>query len=234
MRNQFCDVDALGFPKFTGFDFIRYHLPESSTYVTGKSYLWAYKSAYLAYNKDKIIRYAHEEKIPVLLLAGVAIAEVGGVPERFKAYGVLQFRQMINDTINGNNKSSNSTSVGSLAIQLRAAAETIGLPPSSLTSRQQLQLSNCLLSDDFNIRVVAKHLRELILFDNPEIDDTRQLNDEQIILAGSRYNRGTQREKKDFLKSISSPVGSPEREYSAYGRRILEKKESIYKILRMN
>ncbi|WP_345719084.1 hypothetical protein [Brenneria roseae] len=109
MKNQFCDVDDLGFPKFTGFDFIRYHLPDSSKYVTGKSYLWAYKAAYLYYNRDKIIRYAHEEKVPVLLLAGVAIAEVGGVPERLKAYGVLQFRQMINDTINGTNKSSNAT-----------------------------------------------------------------------------------------------------------------------------
>lgn len=105
MKNQFCDVDDLGFPKFTGFDFIRYHLPDSSKYVTGKSYLWAYKAAYLYYNRDKIIRYAHEEKVPVLLLAGVAIAEVGGVPERLKAYGVLQFRQMIN----GTNKSSNAT-----------------------------------------------------------------------------------------------------------------------------
>ncbi|MGJ0626351.1 hypothetical protein [Xenorhabdus bovienii] len=32
-------------------------------------------------------------------------------------------------------------------------------------------------------------------------------------------------------KSISAPIGTPEREYRSYGRKILEKKKSIYKIL---
>ncbi|ACT08778.1 conserved hypothetical protein [Dickeya chrysanthemi Ech1591] len=232
MKNQFCDVDELGFPKFTGFDVIRWQLPDNPIFITGNYYLWAYKSAYVVYNREKIIQYAHEENIPAFLLAGIALAEVGGTPERFKAYGVLQIRQMINDNINGNNTSSNATSVGSLAIQLRAAAETIGINPSTLTSRQQLQLSNCLLSDSFNIRIVAKHIRTLILHDYPDIPDTSSLTDEQVILAGSRYNRGIERKKEDFIQSLSAPIGSPQREYSSYGRKIVERKESINRILK--
>ncbi|MDE1489021.1 hypothetical protein KKI90_22625 [Xenorhabdus bovienii] len=232
MKNPYCTVDELGFPRFDGIDFLRYKaLPNNSRLVTGENYLWAYKAAYLHYNKELIINYAHKENIPVLLLAGVAVAEAGGTPDRIKAYGVLQIRQLFNDTLNGNNKKSNATSVGVLAIQLRAAAETLGIEPSTLTTTQQLQLANCLLTDDFNISIVAKHLKDLILFDNPNMEDTSILTDEQLILAGSRYNRGIERDKNDIIKSISSPIGTPEREYSSYGRRILEKKKSIYKIL---
>ncbi|CDL83622.1 conserved hypothetical protein [Xenorhabdus szentirmaii DSM 16338] len=235
VKNPYCTVDELGFPRFDGVDFIRYKfLFNSDTLVTGESYLWAYKAAYLQYNKNLIIKYAHEANIPVLLLAGVAVAEAGGTPDRFKAYGVLQIRQIFNDTFNGDNKKSNATSVGVLAIQLRAAAETLGIDPSTLTTKQQLQLSNCLLTDDFNIKVVAMHLRDLIIYDYPNIKNTSILTDEQLILAGSRYNRGIARDKNDIINSISLPPGSKGREYSSYGRRILEKKKSIYMILGIN
>lgn len=139
MANPYCTIDELGFPRFDGVDFLRYKaLPNSPRYVTGESYLWAYKAAYLQYNTERIKKYAHEANIPVLLLAGVAVAEAGGTPDRFKAYGVLQIRQIFYDTFNGNNKKSNATSVGVLAIQLRAAAETLRIDPSTLTTIQQL------------------------------------------------------------------------------------------------
>ncbi|PHM51790.1 hypothetical protein [Xenorhabdus hominickii] len=235
MKNPYCVVDELGFPRFDATDYARAKwLPDNPYLVTGESYLWAYKAAYLHYNKERIKKYAHEANIPVLLLAGVAVAEAGGTPDRFKAYGVLQIRQMLNDTWNGNNKKSNATSVGVLAIQLRAAAETLGIDPSTLTNTQQLQLANCLLMDEFNIRVVAFHLRDLILHDNPNITDTGKLNDEQILLAAVRYNRGIERDKKSILDSLKAPIGAPEREYSSYGRRLLEKKKSTYMILGIN
>ncbi len=177
------------------------------------------------------MHYAREYNIPVLLLAGVAVAEAGGKPDRMKGYGVLQIRQLI-DLINRNNSLSNSTSVGALAIQLRAAAETMGIDAVKLTSGQQLQLSVCLLNNDFNIKVVAKHLHDLILHDYPDAD-TAKLTDEQIIVAGSRYNRGIQRSKSDFIDSIHAPLGSPQRAYSEYGRRIIEKRETIENIMRL-
>lgn len=232
VRNEFCKIDELGFPKFTGVDFLRYKLlPENIHFITGEHYLWAYKASYLIYHRKLIISVAKEENIPILLLAGVAVSEVGGMPDRLKSGGVLQFRQFIIDTVKQNNSSSNATSVGLIAMQIRVAAETIGLDPSKLTLLQQHKLADCLLSDSFNIRVVAKHLKQLILFDNPQIINTSTLTDEQIILAGSRYNRGIERHKDDFVKSIAAPVGSSVREYSSYGRRIIEKKSTIYKIL---
>ncbi|MNC45887.1 hypothetical protein D3C75_948770 [compost metagenome] len=153
---------------------------------------------------------------------------------------MLQLRQVIESLTKSSselpygsvpNELSNATSVGSIAIQLRAAAETIGVEPDTLTHFQQFQLAQCLLDDRFNIQVVAFHLKDLILYDNPGID-TLNLSDEQIILAGSRYNRGTQRAKQDILDSIKAEKGMPIREYSEYGRRIIEKKETILNILR--
>ncbi|EHK7310565.1 hypothetical protein H6286_004800, partial [Escherichia coli] len=167
-------------------------------------------------------QYAKEAQIPLLLLAGVAAAEVGGMPERFKPVGVLQLKIILEAVSKrGGNTYSNSTSVGSVAIQLGVAARTIGIHPDLLSSFEQFQLSQCLLNDRFNIRVVAFHLRDLIHYDYPEIGDTTNLTDEQLIVVGSRYNRGIERNKQDIIDSIAAPKGSHQREYSEYGRRIL-------------
>ncbi|MGY6357980.1 hypothetical protein ACXIVH_25265, partial [Citrobacter amalonaticus] len=77
------------------------------------------------------------------------------------------------------------------------------------------------------------HLHDLILYDNPDTD-TLHLTDEQIILAGSRYNRGLIRAKEDIILSIRKLPGSAEREYSEYGRRIIEKKDILQKISQGN
>ncbi|WP_311202164.1 hypothetical protein [Erwinia pyrifoliae] len=133
-------------------------LPDNLRFATGDYYLWAYKTAYLIYHRGLINNIAREERVPVILLAGVAVSEVGGAPDRLKAMGVLQFRQLIVDSLNGDNSASNATSVGLIAMQIRVAAETTGLDPKKLTMRQQDRLATCLLSDSFNIRAVAQHL----------------------------------------------------------------------------
>lgn len=229
----FCEIDEYGFPHWNGLDFFRwYALPTNWRFMTGKSYLWYYKTAWLIHHRTIIKQCAYEARVPELLLAGVAVAEVGGTPERFKGVGVLQFRQVIEEVLGkSSNEWSNATSVGSVAIQIGVAARTIGIHPDKLTHFQQFRLSQCLLDNHFNIRVVAFHLRDLILYDNPD-SDTMYLADEQIILAGSRYNRGTMRNKKDIIQSISEQPGFPDREYSEYGRRIIEKKDAILKIMR--
>lgn len=227
----FCKVDEYGFPHWDGIDFLRWMiLPTDWDFGIGSAYLWLYKSAWLVHHREMIKQYAHEARIPDLLLAGVAVSEVGGVPERLKSMGVLQAKQVLDELIGEKNKYSNRTSVGSIAIQLGVAAQTLGVDPTTLDRFQQFRLSQCLLENSFNIRVVAFHLRDLILYDNPGIN-TAILSDEQLILAGSRYNRGIQRSAKDILKSIHEPIGSPTREYSEYGRRILEKKQTLLKIL---
>lgn len=202
MRNSFCSTNlSSDFPKWSAWHAgLWYFLPDHDDLIrTGEPRSLAYKLAYLQFNKDLLIHYSQLENIPVLLLAGVAFNEVGGMPENSKAYGVLQLHQLMDFIKRDGNKISNPTSVGSLAIQLRAAAETLGLEANKLTTTQQLQLANCLLNDDFNISVVAKHLNALILFDNPGLINTGLLTDEQLIIAGSRYNRGVERKKEDFI-----------------------------------
>jgi hypothetical protein len=227
----YCKVDKFGFPHWNGFNAFRWYiLPTSWRYMTGDAYLWLYKTSWLIFHKDMIIKYAREAEIPDFLLAGVAVSEVGGMPDRLKGIGVLQARQVLDELMNDNKKRANTTSVGSIAIQLGVAAKTLGIDPFSLDHFQQYRLARCLLENDFNIRVVAFHLRDLILYDNPGIN-TAVLTDEQVILAGSRYNRGTQRSADDIINSIYARPGTPSREYSEYGRNIIEKKESIIKIL---
>lgn len=81
------------------------------------------------------------------------------------------------------------TSFGSVAMQIRVAARTLGLDPSTLTTREQLELAGCLMEDDFNLWIVAQHLRDMILYDYPHTA-THYMTDEQYMMAGIRYNRG--------------------------------------------
>lgn len=221
----FCKVDEYGFPHWNGFDFLLWKtLPTNWKFNTGTAHLWIYKTAWLVHHKSILKQAAKETQIPVLLLAGVAAAEVGGTPERFKSVGVLQAKQILEVVLRReHNALSNTTSVGSVAIQLGVAAKTLGIRPDKLTHFEQFQLSNCLLDNSFNIRVVALHLRDLIMYSYPEAD-SENLTDEQIIVIGSRYNRGTQRSIQDIIDSLSAPIGTKPREYSEYGRRIIEKR----------
>ncbi|WP_337587005.1 hypothetical protein [[Erwinia] mediterraneensis] len=83
--NPFCKADREGFLYWNGVDFLHFRaMPDNQKYLTGMNYLWACKSSWLVYNKDRILTIATQEKIPAMLLAGVAVAEVAGTPERLK------------------------------------------------------------------------------------------------------------------------------------------------------
>ncbi|MFG1174579.1 hypothetical protein AAFN90_13500 [Erwiniaceae bacterium CAU 1747] len=231
-RNRFCQRDKeLSFHKWDFYDAARWRFHKSNEHdVTGAYYLWAYKAAFLQYNRERIIRYARQEKVPLLLLAGTVVNEVGGKPDRGK-YLIYLKRLFLDDVKNGNNRQSNATSFGAVAMQLRAAAETLGIDPATLTTTEQLQLAGCLMDDSFNIQLAARHLRDLILFDNPQLADTSHLTEEQFIVAAARYNRGTQRARSDIIDSLTAPEDAPEREYSSYGRDMLKKKRTILEVL---
>jgi hypothetical protein len=59
----------------------------------------------------------------------------------------------------------------------------------------------------------------------------RQLSDEPIIVAGSRYNRGAGRALQDFLSSLYAPPGSPCREYSSDGRALARHGDYLNQLL---
>ncbi len=93
-----------------------------------------------------------------------------------------------------------------------------------------MNLITCLETDTFNLNIVAQHLKNLILHDYPGID-TSNLTDEQFIVAGSRYNRGIERALGDFVDSIKLSAGSHGRQFSEYGRRMLEHRDHVLTLL---
>ncbi|WP_368542843.1 hypothetical protein [Enterobacter soli] len=230
-ENPFCIPTVSSFPRWNGADILVWRLMQDNpAEYKGQSYLYLYKDSYLKFHKDTIIKYAKEAGIHPLLLAGVAWQEAGGKPDRLKTF-ILTFRQAV-DSLKVNNDFSNRVSIGIIAIQIRAAAESLGVDPKNLTRELQVQLSRCLQSDDFNIKVVALHLKDLILFDYPKADPAN-LNQEQTILVGSRYNRGIQRKKEDFIKAMSAKEHAPERDYISYGLAIIKRAERVRKIMGM-
>lgn len=195
---------------------------------SGVFYLNAYKDAYVQYNRDKIINHANAAGIRSDLLGAVAWIESGGMPENFK-FQVFGAKRMIGLA----NKPVDKTSFGSVAAQIRVAAVTFGLDPSELTTRDQLELATCLMEDDFNLRVTANYLRDLILYDYPDVA-TLYMTDEQYIMAGVRYNRGVQRRLDDFIRLIRNlpKRGTEDYNYISYGMRLLEIREHIRTLLR--
>lgn len=117
-------------------------------------------------------------------------------------------------------------------MQIRVVAEIFGKNPSALRNAEATYISICLNKDNFNLAMVARHLYELINYDYPGTD-TLNLTDEQFILAGSRYNRGIERSRSDFIRSINDveKISYEERNWSSYGRSMLNHREKITKLL---
>lgn len=106
----------------------------------------------------------------------------------------------------------------------------MGYRGSMLTREQQSDLTSCLETDSFNVSVVASYLHKLILFDYPGAN-TERLTDEQFVISGSRYNRGTARALKDFQASLKAKPGAADRAYTSYGRAMLRHRFEVRVIL---
>jgi hypothetical protein len=228
---EFCAPDNTNHPKWNSWDIFKWRAL-SEKMGGGRAYLEAYKDGWIVYNKFRIKDAAQQHRIPPVLLACVAWAEVGGKPDGIKR-PAFQGRTL-QRTLAGRpvkfGKPPEETSVGAVSIQLRVASKELGIPIELLSYSDRMNLITCLETDTFNLHVVAQHLKNLILFDYPGID-TLNLTDEQFIVAGSRYNRGIGRALGDFLISIKLPPGSQGRQFSEYGRRMLEHRDRILKLL---
>lgn len=226
MADAFCEPGTPSYPKWTAFDAIMWKLaPDSQN--GGIARLFNYKDAWVKYNSKLMRNASSGSAIPPILLASVAWAEAGGMPDFVKGDIVFPLRSFDwsgpewvdrHMTITS---PPGKTSFGAISIQLRVAAQIVGIDLTTLAHSKQVSLARCLETDAFNIAVVAKYLRALILFDYPNVD-TANLTDEQFAIAGSRYNRGTQRKLDDFIASYQAPLGSPLREYTSYGHRMLQ------------
>lgn len=202
----------------------------------GDEYLIKYKDGYIIFHKDRIKDIAATYHIPAELLAAVARNEAGGMPDFVKPDLVLTTRQFdysgpdwVDNQLTITERPER-TSIGIIAMQIRVVAEAFGKDPRHLSDQEIRYISQCLMKDSFNLPMVALHLRDLILYDFPDAD-TSELDDMQFVIAGSRYNRGTQRALSDFILSYNAPEGDSVREWTFYGRRMSENRDRIKKLL---
>lgn len=127
-------------------------------------------------------------------------------------------------------KPAGKTSAAAVSIQIANAASELGLSLEAMPFADQVAMLNCLNTDVFNLTLVAIHLRGLILHDYPGAN-TATLNDEQFIVAGSRYNRGMARALTDITNSRKQPEGSKSRKYSEYGRAMVSRRAHVMQLL---
>lgn len=182
------------YPKWTEWDIIRWKLtPEKIG--GGIPYIQKFKDGWVQFHKNDIKKIASQFLIPAELLAGVAWVEVGGDSYSidYVAYSVRAFDWSGPSWVDKNLTLTNhpsKTSFGAISIQLRVVAETVGIDPKKMTFKQEVALINALSSDMYNLKVVAKHLYNLIKHDFPKDTTPNLLSDEQIRIVGARYNRG--------------------------------------------
>ena len=227
-KNEFCALDGENYPKWDMFNAIRWKMTPNWKWLHdqgGREQLLEYKRAWISYNRKRIVAAATANKIPADFLGCVIFNEVGGDPPWIKHEIVLPVRQYIPLT-----KSPMSTSEGAIKIQLQAALSAMDYRGPALNRTQQSDLTSCLETDSFNISVVARYLRKLILFDYPGTN-TETLTDEQFVISGSRYNRGTARPLKDFQASLKDKPGTAARAYTSYGRAMLRHRHEVRMIL---
>jgi hypothetical protein len=160
----------------------------------GIAYIQRFKDAWVRHNIAIIKTAAARYGMPPQLLAGVCWIEVGGDPNFVDrvAFEVRAFDWSGPPWIDRNMTVTNhpaKTSFGSVSIQLRTAAQTMGLSLPEMPASQLRSLANCLQKDVFNIEVVARHLRQLIDRDGLQ-KSPPSLTMEQVRIVGARYNRG--------------------------------------------
>jgi len=230
-------TNKTGYPKWSFWDAVAYRvMPEFLN--GGDARLSRYKDDYIVRNRSEILAAARLHNIPADLLASVARIEVGGMPDFIdsSAFSVRSFDWSGPDWVDNTltvTKNPYLTSVGSVSIQLRNAAGVLGVDLNSLSYEQQLELLRCMETDRANLDVVAEHLYGLIKYDFPNAN-TADLTEEQIIVVGSRYNRGTARDLSDIIESINAPLGDSSRAYSEYGRAIIRHRAHVMKLLNVN
>lgn len=160
----------------------------------GIPYIQSFKDAWVRHNKIHIRGAALRHSFPVELLAGVCWIEVAGDPSLVDrvAFEVRAFDWSGPDWVDRSltvTHPPQRTSFGSVSIQLRTAAEALGMDPRKTDIEQLRTLARCLEQDTFNIDIVARHLRQIIDRDGLQAAPPA-LSAEAIRVAGARYNRG--------------------------------------------
>ena len=186
-------------------------------------HLQKYKDQWVKDHKTTIKVVSRINGLPPELLAGVAWIEAGGDPVMIDdvAYNVRSFDHLADPYLEPLTvtKKPELTSFGDVSIQIRRAAETLGMNSSNLTSQQQDLIMDMLKNDQTNLGIVGKHLSELKNIDFSEKGIT-EIGDEEIRVIGARYNRGPDL-SLDKIK-----------ENTSYGNLIIKIKDRVSNLLK--
>ena len=106
--------------------------------------------------------------------------------------------------------------MGEVSIQLRRAAQTMGLEWADLSGKERSELVSCLSDEPSNLAVVAMHLRQLA-----DVDYRGQasLGDKEVVVIGARYNRGPHLTLEQINKDLS------------YGQAMLRRKDRLLQLM---
>jgi len=180
-------------PSWSTFDiFLWKAIP--SRFGGGIGHIQRFKDAWVQHNKALIKSAAKKYGFPPELLAGICWVEVGGDPEFIDriAFEVRAFFWSSSDWVNRNitiTHPPERTSFGAVSMQLRTAANTLGIQADQLSIDELSQLASCLQQDVFNIDLAARHVRQIIDHDKLQKDQP-ELAMEHVRIVGARYNRG--------------------------------------------
>lgn len=145
---------------------------------------------------------ANEFDIPVFLMAGVVYNEYSGKPESTDdiAYLVREIDWSGPDWVDENltiTKNPDLTSFGHVSMQVRRAAETLGLDSEKLSSKEKDEIIALLKDPVSNIYLAAKHLEDLKNIDYADIP-SKDLTEADIKSIATRFNRGPDLTKEEI------------------------------------
>lgn len=173
----------------------------------GIPYIQRFKDAWVQNNKLRILAAAARHRLPAPLLGGVCWIEVGGDPNFIDsiAFAVRGFDWSGPDWVDRHFTMTNNpakTSFGSVSVQLRTAAQTLGKDPSAMSHQELGQLASLLERDAANIELVARLLRHLAERDGIAAN-LPHLTVQQVRIIGARYNRGSGLSLEQIERNLS-------------------------------
>lgn len=173
----------------------------------GIPYIQRFKDAWVQNNKLRILAAAGQHQLPPPLLAGVCWIEVGGDPTFIDsiAFAVRGFDWSGPDWVDRHLTITNNparTSFGSVSVQLRTAAQTLGKDPNAMSHDELGKLASLLERDAANIELVARLLRRLAERDSFAAS-LPALTVRQVKIIGARYNRGSGLSLEQIERNLS-------------------------------
>lgn len=156
-------------------------------------YIHAFKRQWVHGYRQVITEAAAQNRLPDVLVGGVAYNEVGGDPPIIDdlAYAVRSLDHAADPVLEPFTvtRRPGLTSFGDVSMQVRRAAETLGYEPERLTPEQNAAIRASLVDHRQSVFVAAGHLAELRDIDFPGRDAASMTQDEVKVTA-TRFNRG--------------------------------------------